>query len=192
MPQLSCPKTHVILVPWLGIEPATLALKGRLSTTGLQGKFQQFLYLACSYILGLRWCPHRHDLVSLGWRLEGLSLQFSKAPSLWSLLTLQHSAFQTSCLAVLTRIFVSSTKERCFPLPLNFPIPHSTAQTRQAIGWVIVGLPCLSSFRDLVLHCLVFNVLKAGWQCSLSSWSNCTFSQYSHWEPLIKGVSHVC
>ena len=41
---LSCPTTCGILVPWLGIEPASPALQGRFLTSGPPGKFIHTVY----------------------------------------------------------------------------------------------------------------------------------------------------
>ena len=45
--RLSCPATCWILVPWPGIEPASLALQGRFLTTGPPGRSASFLWSPC-------------------------------------------------------------------------------------------------------------------------------------------------
>ena len=45
--RLSCPAPCWILVPWPGIEPASLALQGRFLTTGPPGRSASFLWSPC-------------------------------------------------------------------------------------------------------------------------------------------------
>ena len=166
---LSCPVACGILVPQLGIEPASLTLEGRFVTTGLRSVKSPCawvwneVYLCCPHLL-LPSCIHRSVLGFGTWGLRAWSVPraWSSSKALGQASRLLKQRWRPGWgwrvaegLELPGRVFLGHWEPQAHHIFSEISVyhvsfPHTCSQCRKSLRWIIKLIHLISLVNTLI------------------------------------------